>query len=236
MCIRDRFNINQSQYRHNQLSRTLGFKPKFSAYQRSDIDFILMLANTQTGRLIRPQVNFFSGSKIPVYSTSSIFNGIQDEVNNIDLDDTRFPIMPWVLRSAKVAPYAGQLNMLFALGTDAYSIAPSYSELRRNDNLAIKGNTGQVSISSYGEAIYQPIWARFKNGEVIPIETLGLDTQPIETLNSDGLTDQRVNGTYNDSTYNSQTWDRQSGSRRKLQKEQSEDQSKDTEDGLRRSR
>lgn len=234
--LKQMFDINQSQYRHSQLSKALGFKPKFSAYQRSDIDFILMLANTQTGRLIRPQVNFFSGSKVPVYSTSSIFNGLQDSVNNIDLDGTRFPIMPWVLRSAKVAPYAGQLNMLFALGTDAYSVVPSYRELRQNSDLAINGNTGQVSISNYGETMYQPIWARFKQGEVIPIETLGLDIAPIDPLNDEVFINQSVNGTYNDSTYNSETWDRQNGSRRETHERSPQEIQQDPEDGLRRSR
>lgn len=232
--LKQLFDINQSQYRHSQISKTLGFKPKFSAYQRSDIDFILMIADTATGRLIRPQVNFFSGSKVPVYSTSSIFNGIQDETNNIDLDGTRFPVMPWVLRSAKVAPYAGQLNMLFALGSDSYSVAASYQELRQNSDLAINGNTGQVSINNSGEAIYQPIWARFKQGEVIPIETLGLDINPLTTPNSGPLDNQNVNGIYNDSTYNSQTWDRQSDFRK--DSNSTEEFEQEPDDKLRRSR
>jgi len=232
--LKQLFDINQSQYRHSKISQTLGFKPKFSAYQRSDIDFIFMIANTETGRLIRPQVNFFSGSKVPVYSTSSIFNGIQDKVNNFDLDGTHFPVMPWVLKSAKVAPYAGQLNMLFALGTDAYSVAASYRELRQNSDLAINGNTGQVSISNYGETMYQPVWASFRQGEVVPIETLGLDINPLNTPNGGVLDNQTLNGTYNDSIYNSQTWDQQSGGRRKSQQENSQDQN--GEDDLRRSR
>ncbi len=238
--LKQLFDINQSQYRYSQISRTLGFKPKFSAYQRSDIDFIFMIANTQTGRLIRPQVNFFSGSKVPVYSTSSIFNGIQDKVNNVDLDGTRFPVMPWVLRSAKIAPYAGQLNMLFALGSDAYSVAASYQQLRRDSELAINGNTGQVSISRYGETVYQPVWAQFRGGEVVPIETLGLDIDPLDTPNGTTLENLNVNGPYNDSTYNSQTWDRHNDLRRKSQEIRPQTEpnvdTQDTEDDLRRSR
>jgi outer membrane PBP1 activator LpoA protein len=225
--LKQLFDINQSEYRHSQLTKTLGFKANFTAYQRSDIDFILMIANTETGRLIRPQVNFFSGSNIPVYSTSAIFNGLQEKVNNIDLDGTLFPVMPWVLKSVEVAPYAGQLNMLFALGTDAYSIAASYQKLRQNSDLAINGNTGQVSINTYGETIYQPVWATFTQGEVVPIETLGLDTAPLETPNGGILDNQNVNGTYNDSNYNSETWDRQNGGRKKAQNTAPENQQED---------
>lgn len=199
--LKQMFDINQSQYRYSQLSRTLGFKPKFSPYQRADIDFIFMIANNKTGRLVRPQINFFSGSKVPVYATSSVFNGIQDSVNNVDLDGTRFPVMPWVLRSSEVAPYAGQLNMLFALGSDAYNIAGSYQTLRRDVNTALNGNTGQISLSANGEAIYQPVWARFRQGEAIAEQTLGIDIAPIRGPNSDRLDNQNVKGNYNDSTW-----------------------------------
>ncbi len=199
--LKQMFDINQSHYRHSQLSRTLGFKPKFSAYQRADIDFIFMIANNTSGRLVRPQINFFSGSRVPVYATSSIFNGIHDTINNVDLDNTRFPVMPWVLRSKDVAPYAGQLNMLFAMGSDAYQIAGNYHALRRDVNTAINGNTGQVSLSENGEAIYQPVWARFRQGEAIAEETLGIDIAPIRGPNSSELDNQNVKGNYNDSNW-----------------------------------
>ncbi len=225
--LKQLFDVNQSEYRHRQISDTLGFKPEFTAYQRSDIDFILMIANTETGRLILPQVNFFSGSNIPVYSTSAIFNGLQDSVNNIDLDGTRFPVMPWVLKSAEVAPYAGQLNMLFALGTDAYRVASSYQKLRQNSEFAINGNTGQVSINAAGETIYQPVWATYEQGEVVPIETLGLDLAPLQTPNGGILNSQNVNGTYNDSNYNSQTWDQQRSSRKRAPVEDPKNQQDD---------
>jgi outer membrane PBP1 activator LpoA protein len=225
--LKQLFDVNQSEYRHRQISDTLGFKPEFTAYQRSDIDFILMIANTETGRLILPQVNFFSGSNIPVYSTSAIFNGLQDSVNNIDLDGTRFPVMPWVLKSAEVAPYAGQLNMLFALGTDAYRVASSYQKLRQNSEFAINGNTGQVSINAAGETIYQPVWATYEQGKVVPIETLGLDLAPLQTPNGGILNSQNVNGTYNDSNYNSQTWDQQSDARRRATIEDPKNQQDD---------
>lgn len=200
--LKQMFAINQSQYRYSQLSQTLGFKPKYSPYQRADIDFIFMIASNKTGRLVRPQINFFSGSKVPVYATSSIFNGIQDKVNNVDLDSTRFPVMPWVLRSTDVAPYAGQLNMLFAMGGDAYQIAGNYHALRLDSNTAFNGNTGQVSLSANGEAIYQPVWARFRQGEAIADETLGIDIAPIRGPNNRGLDKQNVKGNYNDSTWN----------------------------------
>jgi len=200
--LRQLFAINQSQYRYNNISKVLGYKPKYSPYQRADIDFIFMIANNKSGRLLRPQINFFSGSSIPVYATSSIFNGLHDPVNNIDLDSTRFPVMPWVLKSTNVAPYAGQLNMLFAMGSDAYKLAGNYYALRRNPAAALNGNTGQLSINEQGEAIYQPVWARFRDGEARADETLGIDITPLQAPNRPDGFNRDVKGVYNDETWN----------------------------------
>jgi hypothetical protein len=214
--LKQLFDINQSEIRYRQLSSTLGFKPKFAAYRRSDVDFIFMVANNTTGRIVRPQINFFSGSKIPVYSTSAIFNGIQDTVNNMDLEGTRFPVMPWALKSANVAQYAGQLNDLFALGSDAYRIAGNYQTLRHNQKLALNGNTGQLSIDASGEITHQPVWASFVNGEAVPIQTLGLDVTPLINREQETLEQYRnlsnKKGVYNDSNWDTRRSRRKTGS------------------------
>ena len=220
--LKQLFNINQSQYRYSQISRTLGFKPKFSEYKRNDIDFIFMLSDAKAGRLLRPQINFFSGSTVPVYATSKIFNGIQDTINNVDLDNTNFPIMPWVLKSSQVTPYAGLLNQLFALGSDAYTVAGNYNQLTQQSSNAINGRTGQISIDINGEVVNQPVWATFNNGSVTPIDTLGLDITPLPELNGDHSIKQNVKGIYNGNqtrfgnskTYDSSSWNKEKGESR----------------------
>jgi len=162
--IKQLFDISNSEHRRRQLAATLGFRPKFSAYRRQDIDFIFMIANNQTGRIIRPQINFFEGRNIPVFATSNIYNGVQDEINNMDLEGTQFPTLPWVFESSEVSQYGGQLNALFALGIDAYSIAANFSALRNDASLSIAGKMGQLSIDSTGQVKQTPIWASFKQG------------------------------------------------------------------------
>ncbi len=215
------FGIHKSEQRHRQLSQTLGFQPKFSPYQRGDIDFVFMASDSKSGRIVRPQINFFTNSQLPVYSTSSIYNGIEDKINNIDLDQTLFPVMPWVVRSANVSPYAGQLNMLHAAGMDAYRVASSYSVLRDNPDIAISGNTGQLQIANSGEVLYRAAWARFVEGELQVIDGKGLNLTPIEIelesdvpfgedFNENSLQNSNSKGSYND-----QTWDPRE-SRRKV--------------------
>lgn len=210
--LKQLFAVNQSNYRHNQLSSTLGFRPKFSAYQRADIDFVFMHADDKAGRLLRPQINFFSGSKIPVYSASNIFNGIQDPINNVDLNKTRFPVMPWVIASAEVAPYAGQLNRLFALGADAYQLAASYQTLSSDPTSAFDGLTGRVSIANNRDVISKSAWARFEEGQANIIDSNGIDIRPVSAPNSLGTNGK---GTNRGKSYNQETWDADKSVRRK---------------------
>jgi len=214
--LKQLFGIHLSEYRHRQLSQALGFKPKFSPYQRGDIDFVFMIADDKAGRIVRPQINFFTNSQLPVYATSAIYNGIEDTINNMDLDDTRFPVMPWVARSGKVSPYAGQLNMLHAMGMDAYRVAGGVQELRQSTSTAIIGNTGQLQLNTVGEIIYRPAWAQFKQGELDLVDTNGLELTPIEAPSPDddssGLLDSTIDGAGSSSnnsrgSYNDQNWD-----------------------------
>ncbi len=205
--LKQLFDINQSQSRYTKISNVLGFKPEFSAYRRSDVDFIFMIADNDAGRIVRPQIDFFSGKTVPVYSTSSIFNGIQDQANNLDLEETLFPVMPWILRSIDIAPYAGQLNMLFAMGSDAYLIASNYQTMRTNPELAISGNMGSLHFERSGDIIYQPIWAQFENG-------LAQGTTPLPNL--EGINQLPVNSSQSTETgsnsYDDSNWDaRRSG-------------------------
>lgn len=210
--LRQLFAFGKSEYRHSKLSTTLGFKPKFTAYQRADIDFIFLIADNDSGRIVRPQINFFSGSKVPVYATSDIFNGIQNIADNMDLDQTHFPVMPWVLRSKDVAPYAGKLNKLYALGSDAYLFAGNSNKLLNNPNYAVNGNTGQLTINTTGNITNQPIWATFTKGEAVAIESLGYDLSPIISP-IDSAT--RLNHSSNKTQYNDNNWDPRQ-SRRKV--------------------
>ena len=206
--LKQLFNIGSSESRYRQLSDTLSFKPKFNPYQRNDIDFVFMLADNDSGRIVRPQINFFSNSKIPVYSTSNIFNGVPNKTDNIDLDNTLFPIMPWVYKSKDSASYGGQLNELFAMGADAYEVAGNYQSLRSNSGLAINANTGQVSIKPNSEVYTQPLWAKFVNGEPTLVETFGIDVSP---TNPSGPSNYGPTGSTQRSTgkgvYNDKTWD-----------------------------
>ena len=88
------FRVGASENRAKQLETTLGYKPKHAAYQRADIDFIFMISDAQTGRLLRPQINYFSASRIPVYAGLDVYTGVADAINDMDLEKPTFQLCP----------------------------------------------------------------------------------------------------------------------------------------------
>ena len=213
--LKQLFGIYESEARRTKLANTIGYKPKFSAYKRPDIDFVFMIADNSVGRILRPQINFYGGVKMPVYSASSIFNGIQNNTENLDLEQTRFPVMPWVLRSANVAPYAGQLNQLYALGIDTYRLAGNYNRLKSNPNIAINGSTGQLSLNTNGIVSFQPVWANFIEGEAVAIDTLGINMNPLALpADQQKRFKSGQNSTSTEASYNDSNWDAGESSRK----------------------
>ena len=210
--LKQLFDINLSEGRHLALSQTLGFKPKFSAYQRADIDFVFMISDADSGKIVRPQINFFASSTLPVYSTSALYNGIEDKINNMDLDNTMFPVMPWVVRSGSSAQYAGQLNMLFALGMDSYKIAGNYKTLEEAPKTSLKGNTGSISLDNSGEFVFMPVWAKFEEGSLSIVEDAGIDLTPLseDTTPEGGDNDSELDRR----NYSDDNWDQRNSSRK----------------------
>ncbi|MDB4512235.1 penicillin-binding protein activator, partial [Arenicella sp.] len=209
--LKQLFDINQSQARYRKISDVLGFKPEFLAYRRSDVDFIFMIADNESGRIVRPQINFFSGKTVPVYSTSSVFNGIQDQANNLDLEDTLFPVMPWILQSIDIAPYAGQLNMLFAMGSDAYQVAANYQTMRNNPELAISGKMGSLHMETSGEIIFEPIWAQYKNGLAEADDRLPILEGINQSIGSPNQSTSKGSNSYDDSNWDARRSSRKTG-------------------------
>ncbi|HET9122950.1 MAG TPA: penicillin-binding protein activator, partial [Acidiferrobacteraceae bacterium] len=169
-------NINQSLERHNQLQNLLHVPLKFESRRRQDIDMVFLVADAQDGRLIKPQLNFHHAGNLPVYSTSYIFTGIPDPVDDRDLDGITFGDMPWLLvGSGRMAVLRARLtndqkyvntplDRLYALGVDAYRLLPRLLTLSTNPAARFHGATSTLTIGPGGIVHRQLVWARFRKG------------------------------------------------------------------------
>ena len=174
--VKQLLGIDKSLERKNALQTVTGVKLKLEPRRRRDIDFIFLAADAKHGRLIKPQLNYWRASRIPVYATSKIFTGRRNPTQDIDLNGIQFGDMPWMLAKrgtiyqlrllqGKWSYAYSQLDRLFALGIDSYAIIPQLNHISNEDGTRFGGVTSGISLDKYGRFHRQLVWARFKRGE-----------------------------------------------------------------------
>ena len=160
-----------------------GEKPSLAPRRRQDVDLILVAANGSNGRQIVPQIKFFGGGDLPIYSTSAIWeDGAADDD---DLNGVVFPDCPWIIspddrqRTVKngLAHHWGRaalsVSRFYALGYDAYQLLPDI--LRQPAPGAftagdIPGATGVLSADAAGRIHRHLSFAEIREGRPIPVQ------------------------------------------------------------------
>ena len=173
--IKQLLGVDLSEERKRQLAATLGTQLEFQPRRRQDIDFVFLVAKAKTARLVKPQLNFYAGHDLPVFSTSMVYAGRPDHINDIDLDQISFGDMPWLLsdhghiKATRDSLPQGQkyrhtpLDRLYALGIDAYRVATNVAELSQRTTV-INGASGVLSLDSGNRINRELNWAKFENG------------------------------------------------------------------------
>ncbi|MGD2136846.1 MAG: penicillin-binding protein activator [Gammaproteobacteria bacterium] len=173
--------LDSSKARHKQLTRLLGRNLKFEPRRRQDIDFVFLLADPGQARLIRPQLSFYRASTLPVFTTSRVYSGQPDTEGNIDLNGIVFCDMPWILAQDSAWRHIQQAiseywpesmrhyPRLYALGIDAYRLAPYLGQQGGRLFGAYHGVSGNLSIDNQGRIIRSLRCAKFRNGTPVPL-------------------------------------------------------------------
>ncbi|MGH8372628.1 MAG: penicillin-binding protein activator [Gammaproteobacteria bacterium] len=166
-------NLDQSQYRDDQLAALLGTHLQFEPRRRQDIQFIFLASRSKDAKLIRPQLKFYHAIDVPVYATSQVYQP-GDQADD-DLDGISFDDMPWLLENngavAQVRNHLAQLwknnfdsnSRLYALGFDAWRLLPLLYNSKQLST-PVQGMTGLLSMDSAGRIHRQLDWATFNNG------------------------------------------------------------------------
>ncbi len=148
---------------------------KFTPRRRQDADFIFLISDPLHGRLIKPHIDFLKAHDLPVYSTSRIFSGEPNAVNDNDLNGIRFPDVAWLIEQGEAArslrkqlqtPWqrASQLDRLFAMGIDSYNMVYRSMLLKDNVNARYHGATSMLRINERNRLIREPNWGEFVDG------------------------------------------------------------------------
>ncbi len=173
--IADMFQLRQSEGRAKSLQSTVGSQVAAQPSRRQDIEFIFLAATPQQAQQIKPTLNFQYAGDVPVYATSHVFSASGDVNQYNDMNGVRFCETPWLLDAndplrkqvtAQWPQAGGSLGRLYAMGVDAYRLAPRLGQLKALPDSRIEGESGSLGMTQNQRVVRQLPWAQFVNGQV----------------------------------------------------------------------
>ena len=142
-----------SEQRARDIGDMLSAEVEFTARRRQDVDVVFLLArNGAEARSLKPLLAFHYAGNLPIYATSSIYNGVAS-ASDRDLDDINLVEMPWLLgsspetRAELAAGNTGTYTRLNALGADAYLLQSRFRQLQAGPDALLRGNTGLLTLN-----------------------------------------------------------------------------------------
>jgi len=171
--LRQTLGLVESQLRAKNLQQFLKLNLNSEEVVRTDVDAIFLAAKPSFARLMIPQLKFHRAADIPVYSSSHVFDGLNNEQHNKDLEGVKFAISPLELQSSALfesLPFdlkrIKQDRRLFAFGFDAYQLISRLAWMSRVNTGMVDGLTGKVSLDADGNFRRELLWAQYLNGSI----------------------------------------------------------------------
>ncbi|NBB11351.1 penicillin-binding protein activator [Pseudomonas sp. SLFW] len=173
--VADLFQLRNSEGRAQRLQSTTGAQAAAQPTRRQDVDFMFLAATPQQAQQIKPTMVFQYAGDVPVYATSHLFTNSNDQAMYNDLAGVRFCETPWLLNAndplrqqvtAQWPQAAGSLGRLYAMGIDAYRLAPRLTQLKTLRESRIDGLSGSLAIGQGQRIERQLPWAQFVDGKV----------------------------------------------------------------------
>lgn len=173
--IADLLQLRQSEARAKRLQSTLGTQLASLPARRQDIDFIFLAATPQQAQQIKPTLAFQYAGDLPVYATSHLYTGGHNPSQFQDLEGIRFCETPWLLDAndplrqqvdQQWPQAASSIGRLYAMGVDAFRLAPRLSQLKALPDSRVEGLSGNLSLNQAQRIERQLPWAEFRGGQV----------------------------------------------------------------------
>lgn len=166
--------IDSSELRRDRIVQLLPRSSvEFTPRRRGDIDFIFLIANPREGRQIKPTLAFYFAGDIPVYALPSIYDGLDNQSANQDLNGIVFTDAPWILANydplkidagSSLRPAQGPVQRFRAMGIDSFRLYSRLQQFNQEDITSLLGATGVLSMDSNGRIHRRLEVARFIDG------------------------------------------------------------------------
>ena len=121
--------------------------------QMSDVDFVFAVGNPTLIRQVRPMLQYNYAGKLPVFTTSSGWDGSVSHEASFDVKGVELPDIPWLVddgngllsRSTineQFPASRGKYARLYPMGMDAYNLLPHLRSLENSKTGTLQGQTG----------------------------------------------------------------------------------------------
>ena len=167
--------IDSSELRRDRIVQLLPrTSVEFMPRRRGDIDFIFLIANPREGRQIKPTLAFYFAGDIPVYALPSIYDGLDNQSANQDLNGIVFTDAPWILANydplksntaSSLRPAQGPVQRFRAMGIDSFRLYSRLQQFDEEDITSLRGATGILSMDDNGRIHRRLEVARFVDGK-----------------------------------------------------------------------
>lgn len=175
--IAELFQLRQSEARGKRLQSMLGSEVAAQPSRRRDIDFIFLAATPQQAQQIKPTLAFQYAGDVPIYATSHLYSPKEEQNYYLDLEGIQFCETPWLLNTnpndnlpqlvgSQWPQASGSLGRLYAMGADAYRLAPRLTQIKAMPETRIDGLSGNLSLTPDQRIQRQLPWAAFRDGQI----------------------------------------------------------------------
>lgn len=161
-------NIQDSMTRSNNLSKAIKQTVKTNPVMRQDLDVIFLATNTNIARRLVPLLKFNYVNHMPIYATSSIYQGNYNKTLDQDLNDVIFCEMPAILNNSHNTNSQQKIinqEKFTHIGYDAFIVMITAPLLEYAKPLGILAHSGYVYLNEQNKIIKQLDWAKFTQGK-----------------------------------------------------------------------
>ncbi len=179
--VRQLLSIDSSEARISGLRGTLRLQMTADPRRRQDIDMVFIAADPQKARQLRPLLEFYYASDIPVYGTASLYTGKPSPQTDRDLQGVIFCDIPWLFDEQHALPlneveslwpeHFTPFARLYALGIDSYELLQNIDPLTQLPQFGLAGATGILTLNNQHQVERQLIWLQIKNGAPAKLDT-----------------------------------------------------------------
>ena len=159
--------IKESNNRRKEIEQTIRTKIQSTPRRRQDAEVIVLSADLDNARSLKPALEYNYGERIPVYLIPFWNNKDKYQKKELDLEGTILIEMPWIAglnQDFKISTKIPKTRA-FAIGYDSYEIFLILSSKAKIEYL---GLTGKITINQ-SEIDRRDLLIKINEGKLIPI-------------------------------------------------------------------